>query len=85
MKQTKQKKSKVFRTLIHRINISSKEGQKENKTQNTGKEQRDNLISFSASNKLSVNTGSFNFIKIKGGLEQFEDTKKPDISKCTLY
>ena len=46
---------------------------------------RDNLISFSASNKLSVNTGSFNFIKIKGGLEQFEDTKKPDVSKCTLY
>lgn len=39
MKQTKQKKPKVFRTLIHRIHISSKEAQKENKTQNTEKEQ----------------------------------------------
>ncbi len=40
MKQTKQKKPKVFRTLIHRIHISSNERQKENKRQNIGKEQK---------------------------------------------
>lgn len=46
MKQTTQKKPKVFRTLIHRIHISSKEEQKENKTQSAGKEPKKQLSFF---------------------------------------
>jgi hypothetical protein len=46
MKQPAQKKPKVFRTLIQRIHLSSKEVQKDSKTQTTGKERKNHYRFF---------------------------------------
>lgn len=40
MKQTAKKKPKVFRTLIRRIQMGSKVGQKENNTQTIGEKRK---------------------------------------------
>ena len=50
MKQTAQKKPKVFRTLIRRIHMGNKAVQKDNKMQTAGKNGKTSCLSFSASN-----------------------------------